>query len=317
MNDNVSSALPEDNSTRPVTALKAALNFIGRQDTKPVFHSAALTGGKMKMFFEPETHAIAISDMREIADTLSIDREGFELLDDTTAVEDLYDNDAIKEVYYPEIKALLTRRFGASQVVIFDVTRRSDDAVGAQNPDGLRGPATRLHVDYTAKSGPQRAKDILGEDEVARLTASGARIVQVNVWRPIRGPVERSPLALADASTVAPEDLIATDQIFPDRVGEIYNLAYSPSQHWYHAPQMTEDEVLLIKGWDSDDGRARFTPHSAFNLDPSRKSGGALHRLHCFCLEFDGACEVQRRVPTDWIIEPIDVSGYGSFSLAS
>ena len=53
------------------------------------------------------------------------------------------------------------------------------------------------------------------------------------------------------------------------------------------------------------------------NVDPSRKSGGALHRLHCFCLEFDGACEVQRRVPTDWIIEPIDVSGYGSFSLAS
>ena len=52
-------------------------------------------------------------------------------------------------------------------------------------------------------------------------------------------------------------------------------------------------------------------------VDPSRKSGGALHRLHCFCPEFDGACEVQRRVPTDWIIEPIDVSGYGSFSLAS
>ena len=55
----------------------------------------------------------------------------------------------------------------------------------------------------------------------------------------------------------------------------------------------------------------------AFNLDPSRKSGGALHRLHCFCLEFDRAFEVQRRVPTDGIIEPIDVSGYGSFSLAS
>ena len=59
-----------------------------------------------------------------------------------------------------------------------------------------------------------------------------------------------------------------------------------------------------------------FTLQKAL-LDPSRKSGGALHRLHCFCLEFDGACEVQRRVPTDWIIEPIDVPGYGSFSLAS
>jgi hypothetical protein len=39
---------------------------------------------------------------------------------------------------------------------------------------------------------------VLGEAEVARLTAKGARIVQVNVWRPIRGPVQRAPLALAD-----------------------------------------------------------------------------------------------------------------------
>jgi hypothetical protein len=30
---------------------------------------------------------------------------------------------------------------------------------------------------------------------------------------------------------------------------------------------MTPDEVLLIKGWDSvQDGRARFTPHGAFDL---------------------------------------------------
>ena len=43
-----------------------------------------------------------------------------------------------------------------------------------------------------------------------------------------------------------------------------------------------------------DDGLLEKINHS---LDPSRKSGGALHRLHCFCLEFDGACEVQRRVP--------------------
>ena len=90
--------------------------------------------------------------------------------------------------------------------------------------------------------------------------------MQVNVWRPITGPVRRSPLALADAETVKAGDLIATDQIFPDRVGEIYNLAYDPDQQWYWAPEMAPDEVLLIKGWDSlDDGRARFTPHSAFS----------------------------------------------------
>ncbi len=254
-----------------VTGLKAPLNFIRRQDTKPVFHSAALTNGQSKVFFETEAHSVPISDMRDIAETLSVDHEGFELLRHTTAVENLYDDDAIEQVYHLEIEALLRRRFGAGQVVIFDVTRRSDDGTGAQNPDGRRGPATQLHVDYTAKSGPQRVKDILGEDEAARLTASGARIIQINVWRPIRGPVERSPLALADASSVQQQDLIATDQIFPDRVGEIYNLAHAPSQRWYYAPRMTEDEVLLIKGWDSlEDGRARFTPHSAFSLPEMR-----------------------------------------------
>jgi hypothetical protein len=124
-----------------------------------------------------------------------------------------------------------------------------------------------VHVDYTEKSGPQRAKDLFGEAEAARLAAAGARIVQINVWRPIRGPVRRSPLALADASSVRPEDLIATDQVFPDRVGEIYHLAYHPGQRWYYAPAMTPDEVLLIKGYDSlADGRARFTPHGAFDL---------------------------------------------------
>jgi hypothetical protein len=124
-----------------------------------------------------------------------------------------------------------------------------------------------VHVDYTAKSGPQRVKDLLGEREAARLAASGARILQVNVWRPIRGPVQRSPLALADAASVKPQDLIATDQIFPDRIGEIYHLAHDHAQRWYYAPAMTPDEVLLIKGWDSvDDGRARFTPHGAFEL---------------------------------------------------
>ena len=267
MNQIISSVSLRATPLRAFTEARAPLNFIRRQDSKPVFHSAALTGGEAKIFFDTEAHTVAISDMREIAETLSVDREGFELLHHTTAVEDLYDDDAIERVYSPEIETLLRRRFGASQVFVFDVTRRADAGAGARNPDGVRAPASRLHVDYTTKSGPQRAKDILGEDEVARLTAAGARIIQINVWRPIRGPVERSPLALGDASSVRQEDLIATDQIFPDRVGEIYNLAHAPSQRWYYAPRMTEDEVLLIKGWDSlDDGRARFTPHTAFNF---------------------------------------------------
>ena len=263
------SALPQG----PQPALWGSLSFMRPQDAKPAFLSSALTGGAPEILFESEQHAVPIADLRPVADQLSIDREGFELLSHRTAVEDLYDDEAIDQRYIPETEALLRRRFGADRVVVFDATRRSDGGGGAANRDGRRGPATRVHVDYTAKSGPQRVRDLLGEDEAARLAASGARIVQVNVWRPIKGPVKRAPLALADAASVAPEALIATDQVFPDRVGEIYHLAHDPAQRWYYAPDMTPDEVLLIKGWDSlDDGRAHFTPHSAFALPDQDES---------------------------------------------
>lgn len=252
-------------------SLRAPLNFIVPQTGKPVLESAALTGGAPRERFATEAREVDIHDLRPLAAVVSLDREGFALRQAPTAVDDLYDDAAVAGPYTAEIEALLKQELGASRVAIFDATRRSDGGKGAANRDGARGPAGRVHVDYTAASGPRRAADVLGAAEVARLTAKGARIVQVNVWRPIRGPVQRAPLALADAASVRPQDLIATDQVFPDRVGEIYHLAYEPGQRWYYAPQMTRDEVLLIKGWGSlDDGRARFTPHSAFPLPDQR-----------------------------------------------
>ncbi|WP_421709752.1 CmcJ/NvfI family oxidoreductase [Algihabitans sp.] len=253
-------------------AVVGSLNFIRRQSRKPVIHSAALTGGAPRFFFETEERSVPLTDLRPLARRLSVDRQGFALLHRPTVVADFYDDAAIETVYGPEIEALLRRELGVSRVILFDSTRRSDDPAGAANPDGRRGPATRVHVDYTVKSGPQRLRDLLGVAEADKLLSSGRRVAQINVWRPIRGPVQRSPLALADAATVRAEDLIPTDQVFPGRTGEIYHLAYHPEQRWYYAPQMTPDEVLLIKSWDSrEDGRARFTPHSAVDLPQTPK----------------------------------------------
>ncbi len=251
----------------PAGEVRAALNFIVPQKGKPYFNSTALTGGEAEIFFETEPHTVTIHDMRPLADGLSLDRQGFELHRHQTAVDDLHDDRQVDEKYDGEIEALLREATGAHRVLVFDRTRRSDGPGGAANRDGLRGPATRVHVDYTVASGPQRARDVLGAEEVDRILASGGRITQVNVWRPISGPVQRTPLALADAESVKAEELVATDQIFPDRKGEIYMLEHAPHQRWYWAPRMERDEVLLIKGWDSlDDGRARFAPHGAFQL---------------------------------------------------
>lgn len=247
--------------------VRGALTFIVPQGTKPYFESSALTGGEPKVHFETQNRFVDLRDMRRVADQLSLDRQGFVLVKHETSVEDLYDDLAVAEVYDRELEKLLQDVTGADRVAVFDHTRRSDAPKGASNPDGFRAPAGRVHVDYTIASGPKRAAAALGQQVVENVLSRGGRIMQINVWRPIHGPVLRSPLALADASSVPPTELVATDQVFPDRVGEIYHLVHSAGQRWFWVPRMSRDEVLLIKGWDSsDDGRARFTPHGARQL---------------------------------------------------
>jgi hypothetical protein len=93
----------------------------------------------------------------------------------------------------------------------------------------------------------------------------------VNVWRPITGPVRRTLLALADASSVKSEELVAADQLFPGRVGEIYQLAFGAGQPWYWASEIDRDEVILIKGWDSlDDGGLGLRPMVPSNFPTTR-----------------------------------------------
>ena len=54
----------------------------------------------------------------------------------------------------------------------------------------------------------------------------------LQVWRPLKGPVQDSPLGVCDAATVSQSDLLTTKLIFPERTGEVYNCLYSP-QHRY------------------------------------------------------------------------------------
>src|SRR6185312_7926403 len=160
----------------------------------------------------PEPHHVPIFDGRPIADTISLDREGFALVRHPTLVRDFYDENEVRKVYYPAAEAFLRATLKADRVVIFDHTVRrrvegSADVRGA----GPRQPATRVHVDQTDKSGANRVREHL-PDEADELLKG--RVQVVNLWRPIRGPVRDAPLAMADGTTVAPEDLVASDLIY-------------------------------------------------------------------------------------------------------
>jgi len=210
---------------------------------------------------------VNIANGRSRQHEITLDEHGFELVERATAVTDFLDDDQVRGTYYPEVEQLLKDRTGASRVVIFDHTVRIDDG---ERSAALkqRLPVRRAHVDYTVKSGPQRVRDLVPEEAEDLLSR---RVAEVNVWRSIAGTIERAPLAVAEAPSIAFEDLIATDIVYPnrERVGEIYEFAHKPEHRWTYFPDMTADEVLLLKSYDSEtDGRSRFTPHTAFD-DPN------------------------------------------------
>ena len=216
-------------------------------------------------------HTVEIRDVRPVASTLSLEHEGFQLLTAPTSVRNFDDETAIRTRCYAETISLLEELTGASRVVVFDHTVRRRVPGATDRSTGIpRQPVPRVHNDYTVKSGPQRVRDLLGDEADALLQK---RFSVINVWRPIRGPVQDSPLAVSDARSVAADDLVATDLIYPDRTGEIYYVKFNPEHKWFYAPAMRGDEVMLIKCYDSvADGRARFVPHSAF-VDPTTPEG--------------------------------------------
>ena len=216
---------------------------------------------------EHAPHVVPIRSLRPIAPDLSLDREGFELIHHRSAVRDFYDDAEVKRVYYPEAERAIAAATGASRVFVFDhTTRRRVRGAADRDPGAPRQPATRVHVDHTAKSGPQRVRDFFGDKAEALLRG---RVQVINLWRPIRGPLRDAPLAMCDARSVAPDDLVPQDLVYRDRVGEIYAVAYNPAHRWYYVPEMQADEALLLKCYESEtDGRARFMPHTAFD-DPA------------------------------------------------
>jgi hypothetical protein len=109
-------------------------------------------------------------------------------------------------------------------------------------------------------------RDIL-PDEAEQLLQRRFAIIQV--WRPIRRPVETYPLTMADARTLSPDDMIVSERRAPGRIGQTYAVKYNPAHKWYWFPRMRREEAYVFKVFDSmKDGRARWTAHTAFE-DPT------------------------------------------------
>ncbi len=255
-----------------LAAVEAELNYLAPTKSRPRTYAYPPPNNEPQTTQINEPHRVPIRDARPLAGSLSLDREGFDLIEHRSATRDFYNEDQINQIYYPEAERTLKNATGADRIFIFDHTVRRRVPGAEDRGGGPRQPVARVHVDHTARSGPQRVRDLLGDDAEKLLRG---RVQIINVWRPIRGPLRDAPLAVCDARSVHAEDLVPSDLVYPDRTGETYAVTYNQAHRWFYFPDMQPDEALLLKCYDSkNDGRARFAPHSAFS-DPTAPADAA------------------------------------------
>jgi hypothetical protein len=239
--------------------IKVAIRYVVKGE-RAIFHAAE----RDRSYWPADEHEVFVTDLRSAQVLPSIERNGFTLLQHRTAVKDLHDPREVERTYYPEAAGLAKRLNGAAHAIAFGAVARSD------RPDSSHGrlPAYGAHVDYGRRTIEEISRPMLGEQADYWFSR---RVVLMNLWRPIR-TVQRTPLALCDASTVQADDLNDSeirggldDPNRPPLYG--YNLSYNPAHCWYYTSQMRPDELYAFKLYDSDPSRPRWTGHTAID-DP-------------------------------------------------
>ncbi len=264
---------PVQDVTSP-SAIEVPIFYLVDTGKTPVFRQTDTPADQGTIEGTREPHAMTIRNARLLPNDFSLDVEGFAFTEHVTRVTDFFDDAQLASVYEPELETLIARLTGASEVVVYDHTRRSSD--GAQREKyNWRDAVPLPHSDYTDRSAAQRLRDVFADDADDRLAR---RFAIVNVWRSMTGPIEQWPLAVCDARTINDDLMLKIVRSAPhraepsfeyNRASETRHAAYDANHRWYYFPRMTRNEALLFKNYDTlTDGTARYALHSAFE-DPT------------------------------------------------
>jgi hypothetical protein len=194
-----------------------------------------------------------------------LDREGFVLIQHHSAVRDWMDRSQVDEIHRPEISAVINEMTGADEVLVISpgILRFSEKSALSGERNNSR-PARFAHVDISGSTASSMAARANPTDRPI------VRFVHFNIWRVLSAPPQDVPLALCDARTVDPSDLIPADAIFdapgqPEWSFEGLVVAHNPKHRWCWFPDMTEGEAIVFKTHDNDPTRACCVPHVAFD----------------------------------------------------
>ena len=213
-----------------------------------------------------EERKCSITDGREKISEFNISTYGFTFLHSPSRVSNFYDPIEIKNIYQKEVENLISSQTNASEVIVFDHTFRTANKNVAEKND-TRAPVMSVHNDYTENSARQRVIELLPKEKAS--TCLEGRFGIVQKLRPIRHSVKSEPLAICDGRTIPGDGFVKLQRRYSYRTAETFHISFNPNHHFYYFPEMTPEEVLVFKVFDSDlSQNVRFTAHTAFN-DPN------------------------------------------------
>jgi hypothetical protein len=223
--------------------------------------------------FDYDPRVVSITDARSLADPPRLDREGFALMVMTSAIADFRDVATVQANHPEEVRAFIQQLTQADAVVI---TGPAALRFGARASAADRGAhsktASLIHSDtyvtaaddFTWQTNPHPERRL-------------ARTEHHNIWRTFSRPPQDLPLALCDFRSVAPDDMIKGEAAFDDEQGQVgwtfeaMLFRYNPAHRWCFYSDMTRDEVLVFKRYDTERSSPWFVPHTAF-ADPTAPS---------------------------------------------
>lgn len=238
-----------------------SLNFFSPppDGSSPFNHVAPPPAGTPVRNFSDDAVNVPIKDLRGHESEFSLEKDAFAVITNVSesAEKSFTDSESIKQNYYPEIEKMLLEHIpGCTKVVVFE------HAIRRPNPNATKAPIQRVHIDQTPSTAEYRIRRHVPK-EAQTLLQGRYRIV--NVWRPLNGPVQKSPIAVASSASSNEEDLITVHQTYADRTGQTKAVKFHKDQEWYYLSGMKNDERLLLQSVDSAALKGGSVPHTAFN----------------------------------------------------
>ena len=243
--------------------ITADINYALDVDGRPRFDIVDLD--RMNVKFDPVQ--VQLEDARPLNDGLHLDVDGFRVFEHRSAIAATGTKEELASQYIPEMADFLRELTGAREVRPHRSSLLLRTSTRSARPEGYP-PATFAHLDFTPKS---HASFLAISEQEDGPVAPYSRVAILQTWRAISAPPQDSTLAIADPRSVADSDTMLMDTVLgPEEVPELFFESrlcrVNPAHKWYYFPELTADEVLVFKGYDSDPSVTSDVMHTAFDV---------------------------------------------------